>query len=330
MANIFKLSALLLAALSLMPATLAQDSEMTQMTQHDARRNRCVIPETIAQTNASALDDTCDAKKHTLSDWQEDNTPASAPMKSSAVLRGGVQLQNKLPRLSSQLSPGSSIDQAQATAALADRVPKEDQDNRTEQWRKIPRWFAGSWKVTEQTHTLSKDLVTGVESFPNRTDKLEVEYCYGDFADRQGDIWERVPKSGAWSIASRRAGSTGKSFFTKRLRVKSTDKQLADYLEGIALIQDDQGKILDTHQFASLHFIQPVGDDAYREEVRKRTYDASGNGTREDVAVSVRRRTQAFVDHPSPEIRESFCAYLHSKGLDHLAPVAPVVGKSGR
>ncbi len=130
------------------------------------------------------------------SEWQEDSgqpqsgqaeadSQATAQKSSGLTLKGQVQHTDKLEPTNEELRPGLDFRPASLPSL-----------RETSEWYRVPKWFAGTFKVDESVVVKSYEYLTGKTTFLNQKLSPSGQETRGYQVDAHFDIWHLSTTSG--------------------------------------------------------------------------------------------------------------------------------------
>lgn len=133
------------------------------------------------------------------SDWQDDSSESTqagsqaggdrsqrmARSSSAVTLKGQVQHTDKLAPTNEELRPGSDFRPASLPSI-----------RETSEWYRVPKWFAGTFKIDESVVVKSYEYISGKTTFLNQKLNPSGQETRGYQRDARSDIWHLSTTSG--------------------------------------------------------------------------------------------------------------------------------------
>ena len=235
---------------------------------------------------------------------------AQPAAKSGQFLHGEISHSDSLPPVNdASLQPGNVIDKCLLSPALANL-----------DWHVIPEWYAGHWRVSEETITSYRDYRTGQDKTMFDKIRNEVDWLSGSEKDASGQIWncKQVPYTSTVTL------SNEIDYFHERkldyLDVEANKVVIQE--TGYQINTDpESGRIISVLQDEAIHSYVPINDGEMQENISKKVFDATGQALFKRTVTRQVFRDKSFM--PSSSLMSSFIEFLNAHGLRKLVPVAP-------
>ncbi|MBA3993978.1 MAG: hypothetical protein C0469_10660 [Cyanobacteria bacterium DS2.3.42] len=180
------------------------------------------------------------------------------------------------------------------------------------EWRRIPRWFAGTWHREKTTKYVNGRPM----SYQTRADLIT-----GYQQDAKGRIWQPVFNS------LRKVDADEYIEYQmpqrKTIYASEKDKYTSFSLSTRIRVDKETGKIISSFQQEDLSVSTPEGDGVVKAVVDCRVFSQDGRVTFEDTIEVLEQRIEDF--NPIDEFngvdyRASFIRFLEEKGHSELIP----------
>lgn len=227
-------------------------------------------------------------------------------------LKANIQFDHELAPLKAGLREGERMNLKGVAEGVNLKGGASDGGRQITEWRRIPRWFAGTWH-RERT-------IRYVEGRP-MSYQTRADLITGYQEDAKGRIWQPV----FTSLRKVDADEYIEYQMPQRKTVYAIEqgKYTSFSLSTRIRVDKESGTIISSFQQEDLSVSQPESDGVVRAVVDCRVFNQNGKVTFEDTIEVVEQRIEDF--NPIDEFngvdyRASFIRFLEEKGHSELIP----------
>ena len=200
----------------------------------------------------------------------------------------------------------------------------------TNEWFRIPDWFAGTWSTTSKTVDQFHDFKTGLSEQPHRTISNRWQGSRGCQRDREGNIWEFK------NVPSVERVETTDTIDYKLIRdyepimVNDAEVSRRKVVTSISVSKGSY-KILSVSQQDIIQKSVPVRAGVVRTVTSSKVFDAEGSPIclQEDQSVSARVADFSPRDYLEfTDLRKLFKEFLTAHNMIDLVPTEMIGAKT--
>lgn len=235
-------------------------------------------------------------------------TPLSAD---ATTLEIGVEHTEVLPEVSQDLRPGRRFS-----------LSAEDVEQPANEWIKIPRWMAGTWRLNRETAVLRKDFKKNAVDTKPYSYNARHDFQYGMQQDRGGDVWHFIgtPYHSKTSMASFDEYHLVKSKVFNR-----ADEKAVTFTTLMTVVRTEYGhQIKESFQSESITSYSPDEEPGFVKLFGStKSFDASGSALKQTDNVARIKQIKPYSEvrtYHGQNMRDRFREFLIAKGLTNLLP----------